>query len=212
MKLKESLRVGTALFCIAFIPIACGTNRIARSETLTIKYQDPVVVERQVQSQRPAWISEDPFFEDRGGFHCSGCFMGGSDHVLTIRLAKSEAAKNLLESIQIRAQAEFSTALHGQNIKDSDVGRYVTDAIAWTIDNLTLSGIRQSKIHSEEVYNPITQSYRYNAWVQLVISREDYRKAKSDAGKKLLDKAVREEDQEAKEKAMELLQALRNDV
>jgi len=41
--------------------------------------------------------------------------MGGADYALTLRLAKSEAMKNLLESIQVKAMGEFSSAIHGQN-------------------------------------------------------------------------------------------------
>jgi hypothetical protein len=52
----------------------------------------------------------------------------------------------------------------------------------------------------------------YNVWVRLEISRADYVKAKTEAAQKLLDKAIREKDQEAKEKALELLERLRQEA
>jgi len=138
--------------------------------------------------------------------------MGGVDYALTLRLAKSEATKNLLESIEIRAQAEFGSAIQGQNINDNDLGRYVTDAVAWTVDNLKVSGIRQTRAYYEQVFDPISQSPKYNAWIQLEIPKTDYLNAKTDSAQKLLDKAIKEKNQEAKEKATELLHKLKQEA
>ena len=138
--------------------------------------------------------------------------MGGADYALTLRLAKSEATKNLLESIQIRSQAEFSSAIQGQNKSDSDLGRYVTDAVAWTIDNLRISGIRQSKAYYEKILDPVSQTIKFNAWVQLEIPKTDYLQAKTESTRKLLDKSIKDKNQGAKKKALELLEKLQQEV
>ena len=138
--------------------------------------------------------------------------MGGADYALTLRLAKSEAMKNLLESIQVKASEEFSSAIHGQNRRDGDLGRYVTDTVAWTVENLCIGGITQDRIYYEQIFDPVSQSFKYNSWVQVGISRADYVKAKTDAAQKLLDKAIRDKDEEAKRKALELLEKLREEV
>ena len=119
------------------------------------------------------------------------------------------APRRFQSSIQIKARAEFSSAIHGQNKSDHDLGRYVTDAVAWTVDNIRVSGIRQRKIHYEQVFDPASQSFKYNSWVQLEISKADYLKAKVDAAEKLLDKAIRKQNEEAKKKALELLEKLK---
>jgi len=58
----------------------------------------------------------------------------------------------------------------------------------------------------------VGQSFKFNSWVQVGISRSDYVRAKTDAAQKLRDKAIRNNDQEAKTKAMQLLENLREHI
>jgi len=58
----------------------------------------------------------------------------------------------------------------------------------------------------------MSQSFKYNAWVQVTITRSDYVKAKTDAAQKLLEKAIREKDEEARKKALEILDKLQQEV
>jgi hypothetical protein len=212
MKSKLSLKLAIILICVGFLPLSCGTSKMAQQKESLLKIQKPLVIEKTGDDDRPEWTSERPFFEDNNGLHFIGCIMDGVDYALTLRLAKSEATKNLLESIQIKAQAEFSHAIQGQNKNDRDLGRYVTDAVAWTIDNLRISGIRQNKAYYEKVFDPISQTIKFNAWVQLEIPKIDYLQAKTDSARKLLDKAIQDKNQEAKEKALELLEKLQQEV
>jgi len=192
--------------------LGCGTSKVAKQKAAIIEFQKPVVVEKTGKDKRPDWTSEKPFFEADQGFHVTGGYMGGVDYALTLRLAKVEATKNLLESIEIKARSEFSSAIHGRNRDEGDLGRYVTDTVAWTVENLRVRGIRQNQIYYEQVFDPVSQSFKYNSWVQLTISKLDYHKAKADAAERLLNKAIREKDKEAKEKALELLEKLREEV
>jgi hypothetical protein len=102
--------------------------------------------------------------------------------------------------------------MQGSNRNDSDIGRYVTDAVAWTIENMRVRGIKQRRVYYEQFLDPSSQSVRYNAWVELQISVSDYIKAKVDAAERLLNKSLRENDQAAKEKALELLKKLKTEV
>ena len=198
--------------CLGLLLSGCGGSKVAKQKEAFIEAQKPVVVTKMGQEKRPDWTSEKPYVEDDVGFHFTGGIMGGADYALTLRLAKSEAMKNLLESIQVKARGEFSSAIHGQNRTDGDLGRYVTDTVAWTVENLCIGGITQDRIYYEQIFDPVSQSFKYNSWVQVGISRADYVRAKTDAGQKLLDKAIRDKDEEAKGKAMELLEKLREDV
>jgi len=191
---------------------ACGTSKVAKQKASLIEVRKPVVVEKTSHEKRPGWTSERHFFEDDDGLHYTGGFVGGADYALTLRLAKAEATKNLLESIQIKARAEFSSAIQGQNMLDADIGRYVTDAVAWTVDNLTIGGIQQNLIYYEQVFDPVSQSFRYNAWIQVRISKADYIKAKTDAAQKLVNKANREKNENAEQKALELLEELKQEA
>ena len=212
MIIRQIVNVIAVASCLGLLLLGCGANKVAKQKEAFIEAQKPVVVQKMGQEKRPDWTSDKPYFEDEAGFYFTAGFMGGADYALTLRLAKSEAMKNLLESIQVKARGEFSSAIHGQNRTDGDLGRYVTDTVAWTIDNLRIGGIKQDRIYYEQVFDPASQSFKYNSWVQLGISRADYVKAKTDAAQKLLVKAVHNNDQEAKAKAMELLEKLREDV
>jgi len=209
---RQSASLIAVASCLGFLLMGCGANKAAKQKEAFIEAQKPVVVQKMGQEKRPDWTSEKPYFEDDVGFHFTAGFMGGADYALTLRLAKSEAMKNLLESIQVKARGEFSSAIHGQNRTDRDLGRYVTDTVAWTVENLRIEGITQDRIYYEQIFDPASQAFKYNSWVQVGIPRADYVKAKTDATQKLLDKAVRDKDEEAKEKALELLEKLREEV
>jgi len=200
------------LLCIAFLPFGCGASKASKQKAEMIEVHRPVVVEKTGQDDRPEWTTKESYIEKDGDLIYMGGIMGGADYALTLRLAKSEATKNLLESIQIKARSEFSNAIHGQNRSEVDLGRYVTDAVAWTVDNLKIGGIRQKEFYYEQIFDPVNQSFKYNAWVQIEISKPDYLKAKIAATEKLLDKAARQKDEEAKVKALELLERLRQEA
>ena len=178
----------------------------------TIREVMPTQITKTGEDDRPEWTTKETFAEEDGKLFYAGGVIGGVDYVLTMRLAKAEATKNLLESVQIKVRSEFSTAMHGSNREESDIGRYITDGIAWTVENLRVGGIKQKEIYYEQVFDPLSQTVKYNFWVQLEISKSDYSKAKVDAAQKMLDKAIREKDREAREKAMELLDKLRHEV
>jgi len=196
---------------ILMLTYGCVGNKVVKQNQAMAELSRPVVTEKTGATQRPEWTNQTTFYEDARGLHFTGGIMGGSDYALTLRLAKSEAIKNLLESVEIKARSEFSSVMHG-NYGSDDIGRYVTDAVAWTVDNLRVGGIKQRDIFYEQTFDPGSHRVRYNAWVNLEVSRADYIKAKTSAAERLLKKAVREQDAEAKEKALEILERLREEA
>ncbi len=203
--------VGWSLVPFLVVLIGCGGGKAVKQNQAMAELTRPVVMEKTGATDRPEWTSRTTFYENDEGLHFTGGVMGGSDYALTIRLAKSEAVKNLLESVEVKARGEFSSVMHG-NYGSDDIGRYVTDAVPWTVENLRIGGISQKSIYYERVFDPIANRLRYNAWVDLAISRADYRTAKTDAADRLLKKAIRDQDAEAKRKALEMLERLRNEV
>lgn len=203
--------VGWFVVSLLFAIMGCGGSKVVKQNQAISELSKPVVVEKTGTTQRPEWTNQTTFYEDAQGLHFTGGVMGGSDYTLTIRLAKSEAIKNLLESVEIKARSEFSSVMHG-NYGNDDIGRYVTDAVAWTVDNLRVGGIKQRNIFYEQTFDPGSHHVRYNAWVNLEVSKADFIKAKTGAAERLLKKAIREQDAEAKEKALELLERIRNEA
>jgi hypothetical protein len=212
MKTRKGFKLVPLVFCIGFLPFGCAAGKVAQQKENLIEVQRPVLVVKTGQDNRPEWTTKQTFIQEDGNLIYTGGIMGGADYALTLRLAKGEATKNLLESIQIKARGEFSSVIHGQNRAENDLGRYVTDAVAWTVDNIKIGGIRQKEVYYEQIFDPGNQAFKYNAWVQLQISQSDYLKAKRNAAEKLLDKAVREKNEEAKRKAKELLRELQKEA
>jgi len=202
------------IICIIMVLIlyGCGGNRITKQDRKIQNHYKPVVLEKSGSTKRPAWTFNNTFFKDKNGFHFIGGVMGGGDYTLTLRLAKSEAVKNLLESIEITATSEFSSTFEGDNRSANDLGRYVTDTVAWTIENLRVSGITQRQVYYEQVFDPGSQTFKYNAWVELEIPNSDYIRAKVSVAERLLDTSTRENDAVAKQKALELLEQLNREA
>ena len=187
----------------------CGGNKVINPMQALANFNSPIVLEKTGKTDRPNWTDNSTFFKDDQGLHFTGGVMGGADYALTIRMAKAEAIKHLLESVEIKARSEFSTALQGKNRTESDISRYITDAVAWTIENIKVAGIKQSRIFYEKVLDPASHTIKYNTWVELEISNSDYTKAKVNAAERLLDQALKEQNEDTRKKALELLDKLR---
>jgi hypothetical protein len=143
MEKRYGLGLTAVVLLVAFMAFACASSKVAKQKEALVEVHKPVVVEKTGKDDRPEWTTRETFIEEDGSLIYTGGVVGGADYALTLRLARSEATKNLLESIQIKARVEFSSAIHGQNRSESDLGRYVTDAVAWTVDNLKIQGIMQ---------------------------------------------------------------------
>ena len=187
----------------------CGGNKVVKQNQAIAKLTKPIVLEKTGNTGRPNWTNNLTFFKDDQGLHFTAGVMNGADYALTVRMAKAEAIKHLLESIEIKARSEFSTALQGKNRTESDISRYITDAVAWTIENIKVAGIKQSRIFYEKVLDPASHTIKYNTWVELEISNSDYTKAKVNAAERLLDQALKEQNEDTRKKALELLDKLR---
>ncbi|MDY6989617.1 MAG: hypothetical protein SWQ30_16340 [Thermodesulfobacteriota bacterium] len=213
MRTRLLIAIAWAILPTALFPVCgCGGNRALKETRKLAQSYETYVMTRTGEDKRPDWTSKKAFIEDDKGLHFTGGHVGGADYAVTVRLAKSEATKNLLESIEIKTRGEFSTAMHGENRNPEDLGRYVTDAVAWVVENLRIRGIHQKEIYYEQVLDPMSQEIKYNAWVQVQISKPDYVKAKVDAARRLLNKTIQEKDEDAKEKALELLKKLEEEA
>ena len=197
---------------ILFVMCGCGGSKALKETRNLAQNYEAYVMTRTGENNRPDWTSEKVFIEDDAGLRFTGGYIGGADYTVTLRLAKSEATKNLLESIEIKTRGEFGSAMHGENRNEEDIGRYVTDAVAWMVENLRIRGIRQKEIYYEQVLDPLSQEVRFNAWVQVQIQKQDYMKAKVDAARRLVKRTIQENDDEAREKALELLEKLEEEA
>ncbi len=144
-------------------------------------------VVQRVPSKAPKWI-EVPFEEEKKSLYFKGEATGVYDSALGLRQARAQAVQNLVEAIRIKARSEFSEAIRGVNVSDRSLGRYLDSVVAWTTENTQLSGIRPEAEYREKVQVRTARGveYRYNCYVRLSISTEDYLAARSGATEQAL--------------------------
>ena len=159
------------------------------------------------QRVRPAVVAVSTFHETETTLYFTGEFIGGPDQAIALRLAKAEAIKGLLEATGIKARSEFSTAMQAISAS-SQVERHVTDAVAWTVENLSVSGIKQRSAQYERTWDPASQSFKYNAWVRIEISKTDYLRARLGAARHLLQTVTQKRDHGTEEAARRMLKEL----
>lgn len=171
------------------------------------------VLETSLESKKPKWVFNTfQVIEDEGGYLFSGGVTDVSDYALGVSEAKAEAIKNGIGSIQLKVRSEFSKFAEGSNMAPDMIGKFVSDGVAFIADSFYVSGIQQKQIYYEkEKYNTEYRPH-YNIWALCYISGADYLKAKIDAAQRLVNKYQNEKNFEAKKKAEELLERLRDSV
>lgn len=146
-----------------------------------------VVVQREPE-KKPDWTIK-PYEEKKDKLLFKGEATRGYDKALGLTEAKANAIQNLVEAVKIRARTEFSKAIKGVNVSESTIGQYLDNVIAWTSDNLNISGVVPVQQYYEKVRVTTHEGvkYYYNCYVQLSISLENYIRARESA----LNKAVK---------------------
>ena len=152
------------------------------------------------------WAVET-FTEKDGMFYFSGMVDGGHDLAVSIRQAKTEAMKNVAESIAASIRQEFTEVDEGDNQED-DLARWMSDGIAWAVRNIDVIGAKQREVYYERVFYPMMGDATYTAFALIEMSKPDYMKTRRDALKKLRGKLLAENQKEAKKRAEELLDKL----
>lgn len=170
------------------------------------------ILETSDESSKPEWVFQTFQELPKGkGYQFSGGVTDVTDYSIGVSEARAEAIKNGVISIQIKARSEFSKFAEGSNIAPDLIGKFVSDGIAFIADSFYISGIQQKRIYFEkEKYNTEYRPH-YNIWALCEMSSGDYLKAKIDAAQRLVNKYNKEKNEEAKKKAEDLLDRLREE-
>jgi hypothetical protein len=212
---KSILLSGLILF-IALVFNGCGASRAVKMNQAEMKetyeLQKPVLIRTSEDDKRPKW-THNTVFEKEGKVYFTGGFLNGADYAVTIRCANAEALKNLVQAISLYIRAEFSEYAQGSNMAyDQGIERFVEDGIATFAENVHVQGIKQVALYYEEMFSPALMQPSFNVFVKLEMSKTDYMKAKADILRHLRDRLKNEREIEAKEKAENLLQKLKDEI
>jgi len=170
-----------------------------------------VEIKNSMNDNRPDWTHKTTF-EEKSSVYFTGGLLKGGDYSVTLRCANAEALKAMVQSISGFIRAEFSMFSKGSNGINGGIDRYIQDGIATFTKDLHIQGIKQKESYYEEVFDSVSQTTFYNAWVKLEISKTDYLKAKTSALRRLKDDFENAGEIEAKEKAQRLLDDLKAQV
>jgi hypothetical protein len=166
-----------------------------------------VTLERSTDlKDRPAWANE-AFKEEDGVYYFSGVIDRGHDLALSIRQAKAEAMKNMAESVVVKIRQEFTEMAEGDN-QNGDIARWVSDGIAWAVENFYVTGAKLKNVYYERVYSPVQGNLSYTAFVLLEVSKADYLRSRQDALQRLAGYFNSKKQYEAEKRAKELLEKL----
>ena len=212
---KGMLFVGTILI-IGMVFYGCGASRAVKMYQAEMKetyeLQKPALIRTSEDDKRPKW-THTTVFEEAGKVYFTGGFVNGADYAVTIRCANAEALKNLVQAISLYIRAEFSEYVQGSNSAyDHGIERFVEDGIATFAENVHVQGIKQVALYYEEMFSPTLLQPSFNVFVKLEVSKADYLKAKADILRHLRDRFQSEGEIEAKEKAENLLQELKDEI
>jgi hypothetical protein len=212
---KGMLFVGIILF-IGLVFNGCGASKAVKMYQAEMKetyeLQKPALIRTSEDDKRPKW-THTTVFEEAGKVYFTGGFVNGADYAVTIRCANAEALKNLVQAISLYIRAEFSEYVQGSNSAyDHGIERFVEDGIATFAENVHVQGIKQVALYYEEMFSPTLLQPSFNVFVKLEVSKADYLKAKADILRHLRDRFQSEGEIEAKEKAENLLQELKDEI
>jgi len=212
---KGMLFIGIILF-IGLVLNGCGASRAVKMYQAEMKetyeLQKPVLIRTSEDDKRPKW-THNTVFEEAGKVYFTGGFVNGADYAVTIRCANAEALKNLVQAVSLYIRSEFSEYVQGSNSTyDHGIERFVEDGIATFAENVHVQGIKQVALYYEELFSPALLQPSFSVFVKLEMSMADYLKAKADILRHLRDRFQSEGEIEAKEKAENLLQELKDEI
>jgi len=176
--MNKPLKLGAILA----VSLACGCA------TMRTQVGSQKVVER-IPKATPDWVGRS-YWEEKGQHFYIGAVADRSDMALSLREAKAEGEKKLVEQIRQRIRTEFGSAIEGQNI-DKQTGSYVRDLIAKVSDNVEVSGVQIPETYIEKVEEAtgFGVKYVYNCYSQLQLSQADYLEARRRAMEGALEQA-----------------------
>lgn len=188
------------LSVLALLPGCASTKKIA-----DMKLGEEQVVSR-VPDKAPEWLNI-PFEETDGRFLFKGESARGGDAALCMRQAKAGAVQQLVEAVKIKARSEFSEAVRGVNVSEESLGRYLDSVVAWTTENIQVSGVVPRGEYREKVQVRTYEGvqYHYNCYARLSVPTESYLRAREAALSRSLAEA---QDADAKALALEAKEKL----
>lgn len=174
----------------------------------------PIVGKQSVvetSGKKGNWINaREDYFEKKGDMFFRGMIHRAYDLALGRRQAEADAKKRIAESITSLVRTEFEEYARGANMSEDDVGRFVADGVAWTSENVRISGVMPDESYWEKIEATTYEGveYFYNCYSLIKMSTTNYNRARKIAIDGLIERTRAENNKKAEEAAMEVKRKL----
>ncbi|MGM0608703.1 MAG: hypothetical protein ACQESP_09805 [Candidatus Muiribacteriota bacterium] len=202
----KSKKIFLNLLCLSLLILTIIATGCGRRRSKPAPEGRTEVVE-QSHSERPQWTTV-LFTETSDEYYYSGQ-ASGRDYGLTVRLAKAEALKNMVENIEVMVRTEFTSVVKEYS-KDSEVGRFIEDGISMVSENVRVRGLNYKEVYFEKLEKQLDGSveYQYDVWSLIAIDIEDYYKAR----REVIDRMHREAQEKNADDLIETAETLKSNL
>ena len=198
--------LASIIYLVIALTFGCAGSKSFVKDT----FPQSVVIEK-TKVRAAAWVTKgETYWEDKHTIYVSGGVHDRKSYDLAITEARAEAYRFLAESMRLRLKSEFAKALEGSNSQDGDLGEFVTSAVAFTMDHITLQGAKTTNIYYERKDSSNYTSW-YDVYALVKISKSDYYKSRNESVAALAKNYRKPKDKKAEERALNLLEKLREE-
>lgn len=195
------------ILLIIVLALGCSSRRVQIRDLIP----ETITVEK-TKTSSPDWVTKgETYWEDKHTIYVSGGVHDRRSFDLAVTEARAEAYRLLAESMRLRLKSEYAKALEGSNnAQTGDLGEFITSAVAYTLDNIALQGAKPTNIYYERKASSHGSSW-YDVYALVEIARVDYFKSRNDSVEALARKYHKANDKKAEERALNLLEKLREE-
>ena len=163
---------------------------------------------------RPNWLNDSKdFWKDGQTFYFRSSVSNQFDLAQGKRNAKAEVVKQVAEMVKQRVRTDYYNSVKGSNIDENTLGRDVADLVAWTTDNLELSGLTPDEVFWEkfEKYDYDRLNYVYEITVVYSLLESKYLEAVRRSVSTMEEQARQQNNKAAEERAKKFSKFLYNE-
>ncbi len=186
------------VFILAVILYSCGAS-----------IGEEVLVE--TSGSKPDWINI-PSTKDNQYVTVIGEMSHADDRSFGMNQAYADGVRKLLNMMINDVKTQSSQVLKGSNLVEGDVTRYSEFAVAWISQTYTIANVINPESYWQKIKvgTPYGESYYYDCFTKIQISRNDFNMSLTGAYENMKKKAKENNNKTAEEVANKLIDDLKN--
>jgi hypothetical protein len=197
--------VAIILLALVILVAGCaGTSKMTPGQSKVV----------ETSGDKPGWVKSDKdYWVADKNMNYRSMINSQVDIAQGRRNVKAEVVKQVAEMVKSRVRTDYYNSVKGDNTEEGTLGRDVADLVAWTTDNLEISGITPNSTYWEkrETYDGGAMHYAYDIYGLYTLPEAKYYEAVRKASMSMADKAKAANDKAAEERAKKFEKKLYED-